>query len=165
MATYVSKFTGVEIDRAVAYFNDIQRTGRKVITFDTSSNDWKTSSDDGDKTNGNYYIDASLSGVGSIDGGFSQPPQVFFIQGDVYGDNIGQVGLRWDLDYKWDIGSNASQHIRAYSNIPIIGKLCLVTVLSDISGDSSTDSDVYVNENLTVRGNISQSGISAQENS
>ena len=28
---YVSKFSGVEIDRAVAYYNDMQRIGRTII--------------------------------------------------------------------------------------------------------------------------------------
>lgn len=137
MATYVSKFTGVEIDRAVAYFNDIQQTGRQVITFEVSTTDWQTSSATTDTANGKYYIDASLNGVGTIDGGFSQPPQVFFIQSEPYG-SIGQAGLKWDLDYKW-LSENDSQYIRVYSNIKIVGTLCLVTVLSDLNPISRTN--------------------------
>lgn len=120
---YVSKFSGVQIDAAVAYYNAIEQAGRKVITVEIKDTDWKGSSKP-------YSLGITLSGVSNIGGATTSPapdagipsPIVYFLSN---GDN-----KRWDLDYDYNY-ENGKGTITCYSNLKVSGRMIIVTVLSN----------------------------------
>lgn len=162
MSQYVSKFSGVDIDRAVAYYNDMQRIGRVILTVPVSdsSQDWLESSTDYDRDKANYYADITTYGVHTISSSaLAEPPQVYFLDSN---------GLRWESEYRYYSEERQGQnvnHIRCYSNARKNGKFVIVSVLSNgiIGGDSSFDSDLTV-RNLTVIGTITQPDVVSSSN-
>lgn len=128
MANYTSKFSGIQIDRAVAYFNAIDKSGRTIITIPVTANDWVDNSDD--ITDGKFKCTVTLQGSENTNALY--PPLVYLIQTAVYNSSIGAVGDKWDLNYNYKAESQ-TMTIICYSNIKIVGDLVLVTVLSDAS--------------------------------
>lgn len=147
MSQYVSKFSGVEIDRAVAYYNDMQRIGRTIIQVPIIANNWLNSSGD-DASIANYYIDIIADGVNAISStALALPPQVYFLD---------STGLRWETEYRFAVVNNKNC-VRCFSNAKKAGTMVIVSVLSNgiLGGDSSFD-DLIVSGNLTVCGVIQQ---------
>lgn len=150
MSQYVSKFSGVEIDRAVAYYNDMQRIGRTILQVPIKTTDWLDSSGD-DTSIANYCVDIASDGVNAISissSALAFPPQVYFLDG---------TGLRWETEYRFTVGANNKNRIRCFSNAQMAGTIVIVSVLSNgiLGGDSSFD-DLTVG-NLNVTGVIRQS--------
>lgn len=120
---YVSKFSGVQIDAAVAYYNAIEQAGRKIITVGIDKETaWKGSSKP-------YSLKITLSGVYNVAGATTSPtsntgipsPIVYFLSDD---------NKRWDLDYDYKY-ENGVGTITCYSNLKISGNMIIVTVLSN----------------------------------
>lgn len=154
MSQYVSKFSGVNIDRAVAYYNDMQRIGRVILTVPVSdsSQDWPESSTDYDKDKAKYYADITTYGIHTISSSaLAEPPQVYFLDSN---------GLRWESEYRYYSEERQGQnvnHIRCYSNARKNGKFVIVSVLSNaILGEDSSFDDLTIFGNLTVGGSIIQ---------
>jgi hypothetical protein len=138
MTQYTSIHSGVEIDRAVAYYKSIDSYGRSVINCPIQISNWNsvsellasTSEDDVEdkrKLNGvtaNYYIKITLRGTYKIGGA----PIVYFI------DNTGQ---KWEIDYFFDNGilnpqADTSYSIYCLSNTNIYsGSIVMVGTLSN----------------------------------
>lgn len=147
MSQYVSKFSGVNIDRAVAYYNDMQRIGRTIIQIPIIANNWIDSSGD-DTSIANYYIDITASGVNTISSAaLALPPQVYFLD---------STGLRWETEYRFAVVNNENC-VRCFSNAKKAGTMVIVSVLSNgiVGGESSFD-DLTISGNLTVGGSIIQ---------
>ena len=72
MATYQSKFSGVEIDEAVAYYNAIEKSGRTVLTVDinsgTGTGGWTQSGDVADLAYGKYFANITAESVFNVVG-------------------------------------------------------------------------------------------------
>lgn len=166
MASYQSKFSGPQIDAAVAYFNAIEKEGRTVLTSSinqgTSTGGWSESTDPLDKALGNYYAEITPEGVFNIQGAsFNKPPEVYFVQRGSYGtapNTIGSDGQKWDLDYVFVRVSGSITKIKCYSNIPLAGTFVIVSVLSTSfdSGAAIVNGDLMVTGKVTVGGNIIQ---------
>lgn len=149
MATYKSKFSGVQIDNAVAYFLGVNTAGRDLQKFEvyTSTSGqtvkWATSTSDEDKKLGRYYVDITMTGNYTISGTSANNPSplVYFIQNDTYGSgssSIGAAGQKWEIDYKFSAASGSTNYnkCRAYSNLDVQGMLVIVTTLSSIPASS-----------------------------
>ena len=98
MTQYTSIHSGVDIDKAVSYYNSIDAYGRNVINCPVLTNNWKlvSSATGTDRTkltgvSANYYIKITLSGTYKIGGA----PIIYFI------DNNGQ---KWEIDHIFDQG-------------------------------------------------------------
>jgi len=146
MATYKSKFSGVEIDRAVAYFNSIEQAGRTILSVSVNSNNWKGSASP-------YYVDITIEGVYTVIGTESgdvitKPPQIYFVE---TGTDAGQ---KWDIDYRVfkDPANNNKIFYRCYSNRKIAGNIIIMSVMSM----KTAEGDQYIDGDLTVNGNIYQ---------
>lgn len=119
---YVSKFSGVQIDAAVAYYNAIEQAGRKIITVGINEDAWKGLSKP-------YSLKITLSGVYNVAGATTSStsnteipsPIVYFLSDD---------NKRWDLDYDYKY-ENGVGTITCYSNLKISGNMIIVTVLSN----------------------------------
>lgn len=162
MASYQSKFSGPQIDEAVAYFNAIEKEGRTVLTSGinagTSTGGWAESINASDKAFGNYYAEITAEGVFNIQGAsFNKPPEVYFVQGDPYG-TIGSRDQKWDLDYVFIRVGGSITKIKCYSNIPLAGTFVIVSVLSTSfnSGAAIVNGDLMVTGKVTIGGNIIQ---------
>ena len=138
MTQYTSIHSGVDIDRAVAYYKSIDSNGRSVINCpiegyisEEQKGDWKlvTSATgvDKDKLNGitsKYYIKITLSGTYKIGGA----PIIYFI------DSTGQ---KWEIDHIFDNGildpqANTSYSVYCLSNTNIYsGRIVMVGTLSN----------------------------------
>ena len=90
MATqYTSIHSGVDIDKAVSYYNSLNLYGRTILSVAVSETDWKSMEEPSpteisDKTS-NYYIKIALSGSYKIGGA----PSVCFVDED---------GQYWSMD-------------------------------------------------------------------
>lgn len=118
MSTYKSRFSGVMIDRAVAYFNAIDTYGRMQqkaeVTGNSGDYPWVVSTD----SNYNYQFTVDLTGIARVKG---EPPIVYFIDSQ---------GARWDLPYKFTTISGTDSLI-CYSNIDTIsGNIIIVSSCS-----------------------------------
>jgi hypothetical protein len=138
MTQYTSIHSGVDIDRAVAYYKSIDSYGRSVINCpiegyidEEQKGDWKLVSSatgaDKNKLNGitsKYYIKITLSGTYKIGGA----PIVYFI------DSTGQ---KWEIDHIFDKNiltpqANTSYSIYCLSNTNIYsGSIVMVGTLSN----------------------------------
>lgn len=138
MTQYTSIHSGVDIDRAVAYYQSIDAYGRSVINCPIDgyinaeqSGDWKLVSsavgEDKIKLSGvsaNYYIKITLSGIYKIGGA----PIIYFI------DSTGQ---KWEIDHIFDNTilnpqTNMSYSIYCLSNTNIYsGRIVMVGTLSN----------------------------------
>lgn len=153
MSQYVSKFSGVNIDRAVAYYNDMQRIGRTIlqvpiITPEGGDSPWQSTTGTPDSDIANYYIDIIADGVNTISSAaLDFPPQVYFLD---------STGLRWETEYRFAVVDNKNC-VRCFSNAQKDGTIVIVSVLSNgiVGGDSSFD-DLTISGNLTVGGSIIQ---------
>lgn len=121
MSQYVSKFSGVNIDRAVAYYNDMQRIGRTILEIPITANDWETSSGD-DVSIARFYVDITASGVNTISSeALDKPPQIYFLDTN---------GLRWETEYRYAVVNNENC-ARCFSNANKAGTMVLVSVMSN----------------------------------
>lgn len=147
MSQYVSKFSGVEIDRAVAYYNDMQRIGRTILQVPIAAGNWQATSG-GDTSIANYYIDITSDGVNTVSSAaLDSPPQVYFLDTE---------GLRWETEYRFAVVNNKN-YVRCFSNAQKAGTIVIVSVLSNsiVGGDSPLDS-LTISGDLTVGGSITQ---------
>lgn len=116
MAQYTSIHSGIDIDKAVSYFNSIQAYGRTILSVDVeNTTDWKVRGNIADADTNNiyikdgsesvFYIKIQLSGSYQLGGA----PIVYFI------DNEGQ---KWDLNYIYRGGTeeDPTRIICCYSN-------------------------------------------------
>ena len=170
MASYQSKFSGVEIDRAVAYFNAIDKAGRTILTLGisqgTGTNGWTASSTPDDIAHAKYYVEITASDLFDIVGSnFNKPPEVYFVQNGTYVGTytgggtytVGYDGQKWDIDYLFVRVSGSITKIKCYSNLPLAGTVVIVSVLSTPSSGTVIDGDLSVNGNITMSGVIVQS--------
>lgn len=128
MSQYVSKFSGVEIDRAVAYYNDMQRIGRTILQVPIAAGNWQATSGD-DTSIANYYIDITADGVNTISSAaLDFPPQIYFLDED---------GLRWEMEYRFAVANNTN-YVRCFSNAQKDGTIVIVSVLSNSTEQSTT---------------------------
>ena len=160
MASYQSKFSGIEIDRAVAYFNAIDKAGRVIVTVGVNINDWKLSANSGnpeDAEHGVYYVDVQMTGViipeGMTPQAIDRPPIVYLVQTQPYvhgSTTIGRAGLKWEIEYNTAIetGSIDNAFVRCYSNINLPGKIVIVSVLSTIYAE--TDNNIQYDPNTNT---------------
>ena len=131
MTQYTSIHSGVDIDKAVSYYNSIDAYGRNVINCPVLTNNWKlvSSATGTDRTkltgvSANYYIKITLSGTYKIGGA----PIIYFI------DNNGQ---KWEIDHIFDQGilnpaENTQYSIYCLSNTNIYsGSIVMVGTLSN----------------------------------
>lgn len=153
MSQYVSKFSGVEIDRAVAYYNDMQRIGRtilqvSIVTPKGGVSPWQSTTGTPDSTMANFYIDITADGVNTISSAaLDFPPQIYFLDED---------GLRWEMEYRFVVTNNTN-YVRCFSNAQKDGTIVIVSVLSNsiVGGDAPLDS-LTISGDLTVGGSITQ---------
>lgn len=129
---YTSIHSGVDIDRAVSYYNSIDAYGRSVINCPISTSNWKLVSsvtDTTDKTKligvtAKYYIKITLSGAYKIGGA----PIIYFVDSN---------GQKWEINYIVDSGmlnpeANESYSIYCLSNTNVYsGRIVMVGTLSN----------------------------------
>lgn len=118
MADYISKFSGVEIDKAVAYYNAIQLAGRKIIEVSVVEDKWS-----GDAAP--YSLTITLKGAANIVGSTTKiySPTVYFIDSN---------GNRWEVDYNYKYNQTSSVGtIVCNSNQKIAGTVVIMGVMSD----------------------------------
>ena len=127
MSQYVSKFSGVEIDRAVAYYNDMQRIGRtilqvSIVTPEGGVSPWQSTTGTPDSTMANFYIDITADGVNTISSAaLDFPPQVYFLDED---------GLRWEMEYRFAVANNTN-YVRCFSNAQKDGTIVIGVVTQE----------------------------------
>lgn len=153
MPQYISKFSGVDIDRAVAYYKATAGS-RVILKVDVSTGDWVDSSG---SSYGKYKVQIVASGSERVSNtgplptnsnALDEPPQVYFIEDS----GAGQPAAKWDLNYTYEQIDN-NNAITCYSNKKIAGDIVIVSVLSGGSSDLLDDISVH---NLEVRGVITQ---------
>ena len=118
MSTYKSRFSGIMIDRAVAYFNAIDTYGRiqqEVNVESGSSHEWEPA---GSGSDYNYKYEVDLYGIARVKGA---PPMVYFLDDP--------DGARWDLPYTFTTDNNGD-HLTCYSNVALNGKIVIVSPCS-----------------------------------
>ena len=126
---YISKFSGVEIDRAVAYYNS---TASQRVSL-TVTPTWLSTAGD-ENPPAKYKTIITLSGSYSIANGGLTMPEVYFK------DNS---GTRWDIEYKWATsgsGNNITQTLTCYSNTnQKTGEIVISTTISDVDVTATVD--------------------------
>lgn len=165
MAQYVSKFSGENIDRAVAYYNAMQRIGRTILKVGVNADDWQViEPGDRDEEIANYRLFLGMTGVLNVaNAEFEEPPILYFLSngdyidgGDQDSSNDKWEGLKWELEYRCVPGLNGDYEITCYSNLRMAGTIVITAILSNaISVNDGSFDDLTVN-NLTVRGDITQ---------
>ena len=122
MATtqYISKFSGVDIDKAVAYYNGIKNQGeRQLVSVNVGISDWAESDE-----HAAFKVTIRLSGI--LDTGAAD---VYFIQSSE--SIVGAVGQRWNVDYVYSTGVNGNENYSqfiCYSNIKIEGSMVFMAI-------------------------------------
>ena len=112
---YITNYTGVDIDRAVAIFNSSEFCRRVNIIIPISQNQWTTLSGSGYK----YYIDLTLKGYYNV----GDYPLVYFLDG---------YSNRFTVDYMTINTFNNITTIRVYSNVKQSGQIVEVANLSSV---------------------------------
>ena len=125
MGNYISKYAGADIDKAVAYYLAIDKSGRTVLAADVTTTNWVNAAA-GDP--GKY-----MCTITTIDGGnllglkINTPPLVYFVDGNK---------KKWDMDYKFtydQTDAHLIESIVCYSNAKKAGSIIAVTVLSTVN--------------------------------
>jgi hypothetical protein len=117
-SNYVSKFSGVEIDKAVAYYNAIQTAGRKIIEVAVKDTDWK------EATTG-YTITITLKGASNIAGSTKSiySPTLYFLD---------EVCDKWEMNYNYTYNeADGIGKIICYSNANKTGTIIIMGIMSD----------------------------------
>lgn len=169
---YVSKFSGVNIDRAVAYYNGIQNVGRTILKVNVATSDWNSTSGATDASIANYRLYITMTGVSTTSGeAFSEPPILYFLSDGGYEDGSETTGtksewagLKWDLEYRCSLGLNNSYSVVCYSNLKMSGTMVITAILSNINDGTIPSGDLRIRGNLVVDGSITQPDISNDMN-
>lgn len=147
MTQYTSIHSGVDIDKAVSYYNSLDTYGRTILSVPVTIGNWldvpENTSAGGDDSivggnSSNYYIKITLSGTYKLGGA----PLVYFVD-----DN----GQQWYIDHiftpmktglKFD-PSNI-QNIYCLSNTKIAGAVVITCNLTDVKtiNEDGTESSI-----------------------